>query len=281
MKSTIFWLDELRHGPFGGHLMKLATVGRGRGAAIVMGLTDISGLTDLLNEHQAEEVLGSFSTQVLLGQNNPKTAQWVSERLGTYQALVAEGSVARTEPPAEAVKRYKDDLHAYMYPQHTPGSRDRITSVNSGKGFGSAEEIERYERHQSIPGGFNRERPVQASDGLTISIKEVERPLVTKSEVMCGMPRPEVVPGHGLVVTAYVVSPFIGRPTRMTVSGLDHPDVTLIPADPDELPYVERPADQLDFPGWTDDDVARLKLPPLPEKRRANVRPSQTKKRSR
>jgi len=37
--------------------MELVTVGRGKGIGTVMGLTDISGLIDLLNEHQAEEVL--------------------------------------------------------------------------------------------------------------------------------------------------------------------------------------------------------------------------------
>src|SRR5262245_44920666 len=96
--ATLFHLDEVRHGPFEGHLMKLLTVGRGKQIGTVIGLTDNSGLTDLLNEKQAEEVLGSFATQVLLANNNPKTAGWVEERLGSNIALVPEATASVTLP---------------------------------------------------------------------------------------------------------------------------------------------------------------------------------------
>jgi hypothetical protein len=267
-KATMFWLDEVRHGPFDSHLMKLATAGRGRGVGIVMGLTDISGLSDQLNPNQAEEVLGSFATQVLLGNANPKTAAWVSERLGTHQALVADATVSMTRPPEGAEQKYKEGLYGYLYPQHNPfgpGSRDQVTSVTTGKSYASPDEIERYERHRSIPGGFNAERPVQSSEGLSINIKEAERPAATKAEVM-SLARAMVLPQHGLTAFAYVVSPFIGRrPTLMVTTELNHPDVTLIPAAPSELPDVERPAEQLKFAGWTQEDLARLKLLPLPK----------------
>ena len=264
-KTTLFYLDEVRHGPFESHLMQLATVGRGKGIGIVMGLTDVSGLNDQMNDPRAEEVLGSFSTQVLLMNNNPKTAGWVSERLGSQTALMPETSSSVTLPAEGAEAAYRASLNKFFE------AKEELVNQGMCVGHKPGPQRLQYNQHQIVPPEFNVERPTAKSRTLNVALKEAERTLVTKSEVM-NMPLAEIVGEKGLVVVAYVVSAFLGKPTRMVASEMDHPNVTLLPVSEDELPNVERPADQLDFPGWTDDDEDRLGLPsppspPTPPKR--------------
>jgi hypothetical protein len=256
-QTTLFYLDEVRHGPFESHLMKLATVGRGQGVGIVMGLTDVSGLNDQLNDDQAEEVLGSFSTQVLFRNNNPGTAGWASERLGSQTALMPETSASVTLPAEGAEAAYQASLDKYFKSSEKPVNHGMFVGHEPGK------ERLQYQQHKIVPAAFNAERPTPKSHTLNIALKETERPLATRSEVM-NLPLAQVVGEKGLVVPAYVVSAFIGKPTLMVVSEMDHPDVTLLPAAKHELPNVERPAAQFDFDGWDEDDEERLGLPEPP-----------------
>ncbi len=259
-QTTLFYLDEVRHGPFDTHLMKLATVGRGQGVGIVMGLTDVSGLNDQLNDDQAEEVLGSFSTQVLLRNNNPGTAGWASERLGSQTALMPETSSSVTLPAEGAEAAYQESLDKYFK------SSEKLVSQGMCVGHEPGKERLQYQQHKIVPAAFNAERPTAKSRTFNVALKETERPLATRSEVM-NLPLAQVVGEKGLVVPAYVVSAFIGKPTLMVVSEMDHPDVTLLPAAKHELPNVERPAAQFDFDGWDADDEERLGLPEPPPQR--------------
>ncbi|WP_309713419.1 type IV secretion system DNA-binding domain-containing protein [Armatimonas sp.] len=77
-----FFLDEVREAGQLDGLSRLLTKGRSKGACIVMGFQDISGMRDEYGEEVANEICGQCNNVAILKLNSPTTAQWASELFG-------------------------------------------------------------------------------------------------------------------------------------------------------------------------------------------------------
>ena len=128
-KRYTFFLDEVRQGSFGSHLARLATVGRSKGAGMVVGVQDIEGLRDMMNQNRADEFLGVCSTQIFMQTNNPATAQWASERMGKQLLLIPEKSTSiskstNTNAPSLGEEEFDTLVSKLLKARSTPGSKD-------------------------------------------------------------------------------------------------------------------------------------------------------------
>lgn len=95
MGRTWFFLDEVREmGRLEG-LSRLLTKGRSKGAAVVLGLQDISGLRDVYGREVAEEILGQCNSKAILRLNSPETAAWASRLFGSREILESATTESR------------------------------------------------------------------------------------------------------------------------------------------------------------------------------------------
>lgn len=86
-RRTWFFLDEIREAGRLEGLGRLLTKGRSKGAAVVLGFQDISGLHDVYGKEVAEELVGQCSTKAILRLNSPETAAWASRLFGSREVL--------------------------------------------------------------------------------------------------------------------------------------------------------------------------------------------------
>jgi type IV secretory pathway TraG/TraD family ATPase VirD4 len=78
-------LDEfVRAGRLNG-AVELATEGRSKGVAMVLGFQDINGLYAVYGKEVAEEIIGQCANVALLRAQNPNTAEWESRFIGDHR----------------------------------------------------------------------------------------------------------------------------------------------------------------------------------------------------
>lgn len=78
-------LDEfVRAGKLKG-AVELATEGRSKGVAFVIGFQDINGLRAVYGKEVAEEIIGQCTSLALLRMNSPDTSDWASRIVGQYR----------------------------------------------------------------------------------------------------------------------------------------------------------------------------------------------------
>jgi hypothetical protein len=131
-------LDEfVRAGRLPG-TVELATKGRSKGAAMVLGFQDLDGLRAVYGREVAHEILGQCSNIALLRMNSTETAEWASDVVGEY--------------------RSRDRRHSTS--SGTNVSRD--TSISNGQ---SADES-LVDRRIVLPSYFQRITPVSKGHGI-------------------------------------------------------------------------------------------------------------------
>jgi hypothetical protein len=82
---TWIFLDEfVRAGKLDG-VVELATEGRSKGAALVLGFQDINGARAVYGKEVAEEIVGQCSNIAILRLQSPDTADWASRLFGKYE----------------------------------------------------------------------------------------------------------------------------------------------------------------------------------------------------
>jgi hypothetical protein len=78
-------LDEfVRAGKLNG-IVELATEGRSKGAAVVLGFQDINGARAVYGKEVAEEIIGQCGNIAILRLQSPDTAEWASRLFGSYE----------------------------------------------------------------------------------------------------------------------------------------------------------------------------------------------------
>ena len=83
-KIWIFLDEFVRAGKLDG-IVELATEGRSKGAAIVLGFQDINGARAVYGKEVAEEIVGQCSNIAILRLQSPDTAEWASRLFGKYE----------------------------------------------------------------------------------------------------------------------------------------------------------------------------------------------------
>ncbi len=86
-RTTWFFLDEVRQAGRLDGLSALMTKGRSKGAAVLLGFQDISGLRDVYGRDAADELVGQCNTKAILRLNSPETARWASQVVGASEFL--------------------------------------------------------------------------------------------------------------------------------------------------------------------------------------------------
>ncbi|HKX27028.1 MAG TPA: type IV secretion system DNA-binding domain-containing protein [Blastocatellia bacterium] len=131
-------LDEfVRAGRLPG-AVELATKGRSKGAAMVLGFQDVDGLRAVYGKEVAHEILGQCSNIALLRMNSTETAEWASDVVGEY--------------------RSRDRRHSTS--SGTNISRD--TSISNGQ----SEDEMITDRRAVLPSYFQRIPPVSKGPGI-------------------------------------------------------------------------------------------------------------------
>lgn len=88
-EQTWLFLDEIREAGKMTGLSRLLTKGRSKGACVVLGFQDISGLREVYGREVADELVGQCNTKVVLRLNSPETASWASKVYGSEEVLEA------------------------------------------------------------------------------------------------------------------------------------------------------------------------------------------------
>lgn len=89
--------DEfVRAGKFDG-MVELATEGRSKGVAIVLGFQDIDGARAVYGKEVAEEIVGQCTNIAILRLQSPETAEWASKLFGSYEKLEEEYGTNESE----------------------------------------------------------------------------------------------------------------------------------------------------------------------------------------
>lgn len=101
-RRTWVFLDEVRQAGRLDGLSSLMTKGRSKGAAVVLGLQDISGLRDVYGREVADELVGQCNTKAILRLNSPETAAWASQLFGSREVLETRRSSSRSRNFREA-----------------------------------------------------------------------------------------------------------------------------------------------------------------------------------
>jgi hypothetical protein len=90
-RTWVFFDEFVRAGKLEG-MVELATVGRSKGAAIVLGFQDIDGARAVYGKEVAEEIIGQCSNIAILRLQSPETAEWASKLFGSYEKIEQEYS---------------------------------------------------------------------------------------------------------------------------------------------------------------------------------------------
>ena len=91
-RSWVF-LDEVREAGRLPGLSSLLTKGRSKGAAVVLGFQDVSGMKEAYGEHLATEIMGMCSNKAILRLESGETAAWAARLVGEYEAVEVMESV--------------------------------------------------------------------------------------------------------------------------------------------------------------------------------------------
>ena len=94
-RRTWFFLDEVREAGKLDLLGRLLTKGRSKGAAVSLGLQDISGMREAYGREIADELLGQCNTKVVLRLNSPETAAWAAKLCGNREVLESHHGQSR------------------------------------------------------------------------------------------------------------------------------------------------------------------------------------------
>lgn len=109
-------LDEFRWMKQVECMAELLGVGRSKGASILLGIQDISGLRAVYGPDRAEEILGLCESKTFLNTSNPATATWASEYFGQREST--ETKVSHTYSKENSTT-YSDDI--VTRPVYLPG----------------------------------------------------------------------------------------------------------------------------------------------------------------
>lgn len=119
-------LDEFaRAGKLDG-AVELATKGRSKGAAVVLGFQDINGLRAVYGKEIAEEIIGQCSNFAVLRLQSPDTAEWASRFFGNYRGIekaissstgVSWGPQGSTDSTSTSVNRQIQERSAILASQ--------------------------------------------------------------------------------------------------------------------------------------------------------------------
>ena len=96
LRTTWFFLDEVRQAGRLEGLSALMTKGRSKGAAVLLGFQDIHGLHEVYGREAANELVGQCNTKALLRLNSPETARWASQLFGSSEFLESRRSRSRS-----------------------------------------------------------------------------------------------------------------------------------------------------------------------------------------
>jgi type IV secretory pathway TraG/TraD family ATPase VirD4 len=88
-------LDEFRWMKQVECMAELLGVGRSKGASILLGFQDVSGLRSVYSTDRSEEILGLCENKTFLRQGGPAAAEWASKYFGDREATETETSVTR------------------------------------------------------------------------------------------------------------------------------------------------------------------------------------------
>lgn len=88
-------LDEFRWMKQVECMAELLGVGRSKGASILLGFQDVSGLRSVYSTDRSEEILGLCENKTFLRQGGPAAAEWASKYFGDREATETDTSVTR------------------------------------------------------------------------------------------------------------------------------------------------------------------------------------------
>lgn len=96
------FLDEFRELGALQNISDLMITGRSKGAAVVLGFQDISGVEDVYGEKQAREIVGCTQNLAVLHINSsqPNTQEWASRILGDTTYIFEQKSVGTNSGPS-------------------------------------------------------------------------------------------------------------------------------------------------------------------------------------
>lgn len=110
-----FILDELKEAGKLEGLPRLLTKGRSVGARVVIGFQDLDGLHTIYGEHLPHEILGMCANKAILRVDNPRTADWAAQVIGTaevkqYTVNTSSGSGGSSDSINEQITERKSVL---------------------------------------------------------------------------------------------------------------------------------------------------------------------------
>lgn len=91
-RRTWFFLDELRQAGRLPGLNSLLTMGRSKGACVVVGFQDLEGLASVYGEKEASEIAGLCANKAILRLDSPNTARWAASVFGEREVLEVRSS---------------------------------------------------------------------------------------------------------------------------------------------------------------------------------------------
>jgi hypothetical protein len=146
-------LDEFRWMKQVECMAELLGVGRSKGASILLGLQDISGMRTTYGPDRAEEILGLCENKTFLNIGNPATAEWASQYFAQREAT--ETKVSRTYSKENSTT-YSEDI--VTRPVYLPGEfLDMAKPINQpGWRFEGIHDI------PSIGGAFSTDEEAKA-----------------------------------------------------------------------------------------------------------------------
>ncbi len=96
-RRTWIVLDEARQAGFLDGLDSLLVAGRSKGAAVVLGFQDISGMREVYGDKVANELVGQCGHVAVLRLASPATAQWAADLFGSYERYDEHASDTASE----------------------------------------------------------------------------------------------------------------------------------------------------------------------------------------
>ncbi len=94
--ATWLLLDEVRQAGRLDGLSALMTKGRSKGASVLLGFQDISGLREVYGREGADELVGQCNTKAILRLNSPETARWASQVIGASEFIETRKSQSKS-----------------------------------------------------------------------------------------------------------------------------------------------------------------------------------------
>jgi hypothetical protein len=124
-------LDEFRWMKEVDCMAELLGVGRSKGASILLGIQDVSGMRAAYGPDRTDEILGLCENKTFLRVGNSATAEWASKYFGDREAT--ETKISHTYGKENSVTHAKDVVNRPLFlngeflnleaPENRPGSR--------------------------------------------------------------------------------------------------------------------------------------------------------------